>query len=531
MTFNLRIPTPIGPLDLQLASGEMLFVLGANGSGKSSLMLAFAQQHGNARKIAAHRQTWIHSDTLDITPSSKQSTEKSIRSADRNSESRYRDAHGNQRAMVILYDLIEAASHLDKSIADAARCDDFALVTQRAKTPTVFATLNNLLRESNIPIHIEVTEGRRVVARKNESGPYGVRELSDGERNALLIAGEVLTARKDSLLIIDEPERHLHRSIISPLLGQLLRQRKDCTFVISTHDHTLPLEYPEARIILLRSFGFREAQWEADQLSPGTPIDDGLKRDLLGARQRVLFVEGTETSLDKRLYSIVFPMVSVIPRGSRRDVEQVVRATRAAEGLQWLRAFGIVDSDGLDAAAITAKRSDGVYAVPYYSVEAIYYHPWIIERFSTEVLGDSNKARAAIDAGIRAVAGHTQHLSQKAAKAANRQFIMQQIPNDDDLLLLGDKQLTIINNSGAIHERRRRELESAVTAGNWEKVLTACPIRESGALGHIAKELGGYSHRRHYEDAVRRLLLQDKRALQFVRALFEDLMTQLDQSS
>ena len=43
---------------------------------------------------------------------------------------------------------------------------------------------------------------------------YGAAELSDGERNALLISAEILTAKDGTLLIIDEPERHLHRSII-----------------------------------------------------------------------------------------------------------------------------------------------------------------------------------------------------------------------------------------------------------------------------------------------------------------------------
>ena len=42
-------------------------------------------------------------------------------------------------------------------------------------------------------------------------------ELSDGERNALLIGSDVLTTEPNSLIILDEPERHLHRSIISPL--------------------------------------------------------------------------------------------------------------------------------------------------------------------------------------------------------------------------------------------------------------------------------------------------------------------------
>ena len=80
------------------------------------------------------------------------------------------------------------------------------------------------MRLSNIPIEIAVEEGQKVVARKNGGAPYSIAELSDGERNAFLIAADVLTAKPGTLLLIDEPERHLHRSIISPLLQSPFRQ-------------------------------------------------------------------------------------------------------------------------------------------------------------------------------------------------------------------------------------------------------------------------------------------------------------------
>jgi len=165
----------------------------------------------------------------------------------------------------------------------------------------------------------------------------------------LLIAGNVLTAPPGTLLIIDEPERHLHRSIISPLLSQLFQHRSDCAFVVSTHDHNLPLEFPDARTLLLRSCTFNGQtvqSWKADELPSDSSNDDSLKRDLLGARRRILFVEGSESSLDKTIYALIFPAVSVIPKGSCHEVERAVGSVRAGETFHWLRAFGIVDGDG-----------------------------------------------------------------------------------------------------------------------------------------------------------------------------------------
>ena len=303
-----------------------------------------------------------------------------------------------------------------------------------------------------------------------------------------MIAANVLTAPKSTLLIIDEPERHLHRSIISPLLSQLFERRADCGFVISTHDHNLPLGNPEARTLLLRSCSFSgqtPQNWEADELAAEAPIDDDLKQDSLGARRKILFVEGTESSLDKPLYSLIFPMVSVIPKGSCSEVERAVVGLRGGDAFHWLCAFGIVDSDGSDDDQIRAKLNRGVYSVPYYSVEAIYLHPQIIEmvaKHKAALSGDDadQLVQSAISAGIAAIAGHTDRLSQKVAKKAIRKAIMEQIPNDDDLL--AGAEIAIINDSMAIHAQRHDKLDAAVAAGNWEAILTACPVRESSAL-------------------------------------------------
>ena len=534
MPFNLNFPTPnAGVQQLQLEAGEMLFVLGANGTGKSSLMFLFNRQNrGHTIKISAHRQTWMNSDALDMTSSAKVQTEQQIQNEDHNQHSRYRDVYAAKRASMTIYELIEAENVRARLMAAAYDAGEMDRLAETAKVEAPITVINELLQQSNIPIKITITANERVMASKDGGPEYSAAELSDGERNALLIAGNVLTAPLGTLLIIDEPERHLHRSIISPLLGQLFERRADCGFVISTHDHDLPLGNPKARTLLLRSCSFtgqNVQDWEADELPPRAPIDDVLKRDLLGARRKILFVEGTESSLDKPLYSLVFPMVSVIPKGNFHEVEQAVVGARTAEELHWLRAFGIADGDGLDANQIAAKREGGVYALPYYSVEAIYFHPQIIEKIasrqaSVSGANSSQLAPAAIALGVAAIKDHTGHLSKKAAKKALRQSIREQIPNDNDLL--AGQNIEVVNDSVAIHAARVKELDAAVVDGNWEAILTASPVRESNALESISKALG-FRKRQDYQKAVRHLLTEDADTLKFVRDLFGNLTTQI----
>ena len=412
---------------------------------------------------------------------------------------------------------------------DDRRMNDLA---SEADVESPITIINELLRESHIPIEISIRENEQVTASKNRGPEYGAAQLSDGERNALLISASVLTAPPASLLLIDEPERHLHRSIIAPLLGALFGRRKDCGFVISTHDAELALESRESRALLLRSCAFdgqAPTAWEADELAAGAPTDDGLKRDLLGSRRRILFVEGTESSIDNPLYSLVFPMVSVVPKGSCIEVEQAVAGSRAAEALHWLSAYGIVDGDGLDADRIAARRERGVYVLPFYSAEAVYFHPVVITRVAarqSSVLGTDEDAlvSAAIEAGVTAIRDHTGRLSDKAAKKAVRRAVLERIPNDDELLAGGD--LRIENHAGTIRAARRRELDAAVGRNDWEEILRLCPVRESAALDRISTALR-FATREDYLVAVRHLLGEDADALSEVRKLFGDLPAEI----
>ena len=535
MPFNLNFPAQNPQVSqLQIEAGEMLFVLGANGTGKSSLLHRFTQQNQNhVRKIAAHRQTWMNSDALDMTPANKVQTEQHILQQDSQPQSRHRDQYAAQRASMTIYELIDAENVRARAIAGAYDAGDMVAASEAALIEAPIKVINELLRQSNIPITISVQANERVMASK-EGGPgYSAAELSDGERNALLIAGNVLTAAPATLLVIDEPERHLHRSIIAPLLSQLFERRSDCSFVISTHDHDLPLEVPGARTLLIRSCTFtgQNAQvWEADELPADSPIDDILKRDLLGARRKILFVEGTESSLDKPLYSLIFPMVSVIPKGSCREVEQAVLGSRAGEGFHWLRAFGVADGDGYAQDQVDAKRERGVYVLPFYSVEAIYFHPRVIEGIAArqaKISGDDadELSQRAIAAGLAAASGHTERLSQKVAKKAVRKLILDQIPNDDDLL--NGQQVEITNDAATIHAARKAELDAAVAAGDWKTVLTKSPVRETPALGGISGALG-FRKIEDYEKAVRQLLSTDDVALAFVRGLFGNLHDELN---
>lgn len=532
--FQLALPLSSGgEFAYTLQAGGVLFLLGANGTGKSSLITRFYGSNSiKARRISAHRQTWFSSNSLDMTPSARETTEQNIRNQDSNARSRHVLPYASERTAIAIFDLIDSDTMLARKIAELVRSKDIPGAEKAAATPAPIALINQIMRSSNIPIEIEVEERQKVVAKKNGGAPYSVAELSDGERNAFLIAADVLTAKPGTLLLIDEPERHLHRSIISPLLSLLFQQRKDCAFVISTHEIMMPIDNPTAATLLVRSCDYEGAtakSWSVDLLSPDAPLDETLKLDILGGRQKMIFIEGTTQSLDAPIYSLLFPQVSIIPKASCRDVEYAVRGLREAETKHWVKAWGIVDNDRRDPKEIEKLKQFGIFALPHFSVEALYYHPKIIEKVAGRAAALVGKdavilLKAATGSAIAEAAKQRNHFVVDAVERLTRRAVFEKLPKKTDIKAADQVKIEI--DVAALRAAEEVEFDSFIKASDLGELLRRYPLRECGALGSIASALG-FKVRTDYENAVRVMLQDDADALSFLRGLFGELVTEV----
>jgi len=489
----------------------------------------YKEHHATGRRISAHRQTWFSSSSLNLSPQQKRQTEQTIQGQDRLDDARWKDDYSAHRTNIAVYDLIDAENVRARKIAGAVDGGDMELAKALSKADAPIKIINELLKLSSIPIEISVHKNEQVMASKSGGGLYSVAKLSDGERNALLIAANVLTVPAGTLLLIDEPERHLHRSIISPLLTLLFRNRTDCKFVVSTHDVLLPLDNPHAKTILIRSCIYNNNEtpvsWDVDLVPADAPIDETIRKDILGARRKVLFVEGAESSLDKPLYGLVFPDVSVVAKGGCPEVETAVAGIRATPDLHWVHAFGLIDNDRRTADEITQLKAQGVYALSVYTVESIYYHPEIQRRVAdrhTAVTGENAATRvAAAKAGaLDAVTPHIQRLSARAIEKKIRHEIDKSRPTQAQIV--AGNLVNIAVDVAGILAAEQAKLQALIAAGNVQEIICRYPVRETPALNGIATRLG-FQDRRQYENAVRKLLMDDATALNFVRGLFDTL--------
>ena len=93
-------------------------------------------------------------------------------------------------------------------------------------------------------------EDSKVIAFKqmeNTDTLYKGNEMSDGERVALYLIAQCLSVPANKVLIVDEPELHLHRSIMNRLWCELEKKRSDCLFIYITHDTNFAALHSQAK--------------------------------------------------------------------------------------------------------------------------------------------------------------------------------------------------------------------------------------------------------------------------------------------
>lgn len=438
-----RTPNDPNPINLPLKNGDQLFIVGANGSGKSALIQKFVSEHSQnwVKRITAHRQTWFNSGSIDLTPANRQQYDKQNRGYDRNYESRWKDYNPGWNLSAALFDLVAKENTRARAITryvDNHNCKKAEEIS--AESPSPFDQINELLSLATLTVTIENSNDRDLLARHPKGQSFSIAEMSDGERNAMIIAAQVITADPGTVFLIDEPERHLHRSITQPFLSALFDLRsEDCAFIIATHEIALPVGNPDAQILVLRSCQWNGNQciaWDAEILKSNAQLPEELKRAILGSRKRILFVEGdSDNSLDFPLYTALFPDISVIPKGGCEEVQKAVLGLRESSDIHDVEAFGLIDRDNRKDEDVKKLKKKGVFALEVYSVEALYYCSDAIAAVAYEqarLRGEEDGTQlieSAKKESIKVLKDHAEEMAAKRCQQQIQELILSKIPN------------------------------------------------------------------------------------------------------
>ena len=205
--------------------------------------------------------------------------------------------------------------------------------------------------------------------RNREEVKYSANQMSDGERAVLYLVAQVLCVPPSKTMIIDEPEIHLHKSIMNRLWKALELCRPDCLFIYITHDTQFAAAHSHADKIWIKEYDGQN--WKLEKLF-GNDLPEELVLDILGSRKSVLFVEGERNSYDTQLYTELYPGFLIIPCGSCTQVIARTKAFRNNPSLHDCEVCGIIDRDFRSEYEIEKYKDDHIFTINVAEVENLF---------------------------------------------------------------------------------------------------------------------------------------------------------------
>ncbi len=324
--------------DLRVSGQGPIVILGPNGSGKTRLAVEMLRWN-DAHMVAALRNIAL-SENIGMV---------SLAEAERNL-TRFYERHRSQH-WELSNEIGQLFSKLmvENSSSAIAFRDEY-LKDDRAKPEETRLMVLQKIWERLFPGRQISFAGYSPKVRSNlgdAESEYSAQQMSDGERVAVYLAARVLDTSKD-ILIVDEPEVHLHSRLAVQFWNDMENQRPEVRFVYVTHDLSFALSRRDAIYVILKSPGSPEVVDLKDE------VPQDVAHSLLSAAsfsihaRRIVFCEGDEgKSRDSDVYSAWFQgsETAVIPVGSCRDVSETVVRFADNKLVAGLTAIGIVDRD------------------------------------------------------------------------------------------------------------------------------------------------------------------------------------------
>ena len=421
-------------MSLELRSGETTIIVGSNGSGKTRLGVFIENQIPAklVHRIAAQKSLSLN-DNINLISLERASGLLRFGHADGNETWKATQRWGNRPAVHFLSDF------------------DALLQTLFAKHNRVATKFLQDARD-NPSIRPPFSEFPSS-GQKNYAGG----EMSDGERAIFYFLGQCLVAPENAAIIIDEPEAHVHKSILQQLWNSIEQARPDCSFLFITHDTDFAAAHKASKRYFLKAYVHTPMQWDIEEIPDDSGLPEQALVELVGTRRPVLFIEGDRGSVDLTVYSSQYADYLVIPIGSCEAVIHSVTSFKTNPALHRLEVRGIVDADDRDTNEISRLNQRGIHALQVCEVENLLLlpnvflalaelllcidPPGLLNRLFSEVVADanSNLDLAAVRFAIRQIDKRLKSVEITARDSTSLGVAYQnQISSIDPLALFND---------------------------------------------------------------------------------------------
>ena len=477
MTIQLPPSSP-GAAAETMSPPFRLVVVGANGSGKTRFGIWLEQQNQGSRivhRLSAQKALGIPDRAAMKT---LEQAEKDLlygRHDQHASPARkIHDRWGNNPSTHLLSDYEALVALLFAKDAERDRLHTLETRKTGGYVPVSDSLIDQIVATwGNLMPHRTISFGDgKVLVGKGTPGEYHAKEMSDGERVTLYLLGQCLAAPSNSMIIIDEPELHLHRALMDKLWNTVEEKCADKTIVYITHDLDFAASRVDARKIWIKSF--TGSDWTWADVPQNDVLPEPLLLEVIGSRKPTLFCEGERGGLDHTIYQICFTGMHVVPRGGSDQVVEATKALRSMPSIHSMEPRGIVDRDVRSDSEILALENQGIAVLAFAEIENVLCSESVVREMAAqmklnpdekvaevrEFVTDALKEEFDAQVALRASRRIRYHLSQYSAP-------------DSDPANLGAGVTSLVSrlDVAAVVAEERRILTDAINAGELDGIL------------------------------------------------------------
>lgn len=378
MAFNITLPnrTGINQTEIITTDNNMVFV-GANGSGKTRLSVWIETQMQNqltVHRISAQKALNLP-DFAQLKNLEQAEKELMLGRSDQHASIQRKmiDRWGDSPTTYLLNDYDKLLSLLFAKSTERDRLHTIQTKETQSYIPVPDSPIDIIINVwAEIMPHriISFIDGK-VLVRKNDEPEYHGKEMSDGERVVLYLLGQCLCAPENSIIIIDEPEIHLHKSIVDKLWNKIEELSQNKLFIYITHDLDFASSRKDALKFWVKGYNGNNL-WEWDNVPVDENLPDGLILEILGNRKNIIFCEGENGSLDTSIYQHVYPNHHIIPRGGGDKVIESTKALRTNDRIHHLNCYGLIDSDYKENEEKQVLLEHGIHTIAVAEIESLF---------------------------------------------------------------------------------------------------------------------------------------------------------------
>jgi hypothetical protein len=519
LSVRIEVPTFQGSIPVNVDAGTSVVFIGANGAGKTRLGVLLdtrlSESGVEVHRIAAHRSLALNPAVI---PPSLEVAQNKLFYGYEEGDFNYKFGHRFQSkpeiALLSDFDHVLSAlyaENIDVSISyrKSARSGNGQFIDP---PPAKIDTVKDIW-EKVLPHRELVILGGNLKTKTPDGNEYSASDMSDGERVTFYLIAQALLAKPDTLLIFDEPELHINRSILAKLWDEIEASRPDCGFVYITHDIDFASSRHAATKYALRAFRRSPSDaWDIELVPEDSQLPDDIVATIVGSRRPILFVEGDGGSLDSALYRRVYDQFTVIPVGSCEQVIHTVAAFSGRAELHRVGCAGLIDADGRTDQEAAYLEAKSVYRLPVSEVENLLLLPGVFLALAAALKFSEVDAQGKL-AKLRTVvfARATQQIDGVCLRYTKRRVDAEMkkigLSGSDISALEANFRHAAANvDPATIFAEAKANLYTAIGMNDYEKVLLA--YDNKGLLSDAAKQLG--FQQKALEEFVGRALRSDE---------------------